>query len=337
MASRLDCTILACAPALAATLLALGCPPEQVADAAAAADAAPSDVTSADVHRRDVPAFDLDRDAGQRDALVAFDGRLESGALVPATSASFGADFRFNSAGRGTARVGDIAIGDNRTVLQLAGVDHVGLSWRQLDWSAAGYQLYFELTLASDGSDLAVSWLYCSDDAIDYVYSESFELPLAWEITSGTCVAQIVDQSVDVSLPPLLQMPQPFESGFSIQGSDIALAGPAGSIVVDGTSWALLPFETVDCSDCPGGPWYELHAMIHRSAEACFVILYLYPEKPEQIPLDYGICLPSLAQLDALYDAVWSGRPLPSSYRPGSAPGEPPMRPPPRRHAPVKP
>jgi hypothetical protein len=300
-------------------------------------DAGAGDVGPRDHALRDFGSFDRNGDAGHRDALVGWDARLESGALVPATSGSFGADFRFNSTGRGTARIGDIAISDNRAAVALGGVDHVGLSWRQLDWSGAGYQLYFELTLASDGSDLAVSWLYCSGGVINYVYSESFTLPLAWEGSSGTCTALTEAHGVDVAMPELRRLPDPFESGFLIQGDDLALAGPAGSIVVDGLTWSLLPFATVDCSDCPDGPWYEVHAALHRPAEVCYAILYLFPAKPDQVQLDYGICLPSLEQLSGMYDAVWSGEPSPLSYRPGRSVGEPPMRPPPAWQGDAKP
>jgi len=79
-------------------------------------------------------------------------------------------------------------------------------------------------------------------------------------------------------------------------------------VKLDGETWSLVPFNTVDCTaDCPGGSWIELHSMLLRDQQGCFAILYLFPQSPDHVQLSYTLCLPSLERPTATYDADWSG------------------------------
>ena len=97
-------------------------------------------------------------------------------------------------------------------------------------------------------------------------------------------------------------------------------------------SYDFTPFATVDCSACASPGWYELHVLLHRAGEACYGVLYLFPDEPTRAQIAWTLCLPSLTQPDGKkgvnYDVTWSG-----SFPPDIAPVAPPYpwHPPPGR------
>ncbi len=131
---------------------------------------------------------------------------------------------------------------------------------------------------------------------------------------------------MDASLPALAAAPAPLDTGMTITGTGIHLGAAGGQVDLAGATWELVPFNTVDCTTCPGGPWYELHSMLLRAGEACFTILYLRLNVPGSVQLGYTLCLPTLDRPDAVYTASWSGTPLakqratPRLWRPAAPP-----------------
>jgi hypothetical protein len=235
----------------------------------------------------------------------------EDGPLVGPTSGTLAVDFTATSVtGNGTTRLGDVTVAANVADYTLLGVPHVGVAYQHHVW--AGYTLYDIVSVAEDGSNLAVTYLYCQGTDLPYAYTESFTLAMDYEVASGTCSGTETDTTVPVDFPALAVAPTAMDTGMTIAGADLQLGPTGGWIDLAGKTWELLPFNTVDCStECPGGSWYELHSMLVRPAEACFTILYLHLADPGTVQLAYTLCLPTLDTTDGLYDAAWSGTIVP--------------------------
>jgi hypothetical protein len=245
-------------------------------------------------------------------------------------SASFVAAFRVDAEGSGDDRVDSARVEENRVELILEGAPHRGLAYQHHDWQSAGYVLFDLITVAEDGSNLAVTYLYGQGDLLPYAYTESFLHPMDWESTSGSVAWSEQPTEVEPSIPALEARPDPTDLGVTIAGDALWLEGAAGGVTVDGVGYELLPFASVDCTDCPGGPWLELHSLLVEGADACFGIVYLFPEEPGYAQLSYGFCLGSLSTLEGSYEVDWSGS-LPPTARAWSAGGPPVGRPPRRR------
>jgi hypothetical protein len=218
----------------------------------------------------------------------------------------------------------------------LDGVSHLAVAWQDHDWDAAGYHLYDVLSVAEDGSNLAVTFLYCRGDALPYAYTESFLHPMDYEPTSGTCAGAARASSAAVSLPALSALPAHYDPGVRIDGEDVSWDGASGRVRLAGVDRALHPFGFVDCTDCPGGPWLEVHGLLDGPDDACFGILYLFPDDPSFVQLSYTLCLPGLERPEASLEADWyaSGEAArPPGVQIGPGLGRPPglSRPPPER------
>ncbi len=251
--------------------------------------------------------------------------------VAPATERSFTAEFAVDASGQGMDRLGSVQVAANQVSLELSGVAHRGLAYQHHDWQSTGYVLFDLLTVAEDGSNLAVTYLYAQDDDLPYAYTESFQHPMDWEEASGSASWQQTETVVQASVPALRALPEPTVTGIEIQSDELWLDGAEGGIVADGTEYRLLPFASVDCTECPGGPWLELHGLMVATGEACFGIVYLFPDEPDFAQLSYGICLPGLDTPGGEFEVSWSGS-LASTRSAATASVAPPAgRPPPRR------
>ncbi len=245
--------------------------------------------------------------------------------VAPGGTATFHADFHVDAAGTGTHVLGGVSVVADDAHISLKGTAHVGIAYRRHDWTDAGYVLYDLVTLAVDGSDLGVTYLYCSGSTLAYAYAESFRFQMESETASGTCDGLATATDVTVTLPALQALPPPWTSGVQITGDTLSLDGAVGTITLAGAPYELRPFSGVDCTACPGGPWYEVHSLMVGEGRACFGILYLFPDKPGQIQLSYAMCVPDLATPvadGAWYSATWTGTLAPATTR-----DTPPWRP----------
>ncbi len=250
------------------------------------------------------------------DAGLESDAATESGqqVVVPETHGAVQLPFSVDASGDGVARVKQIDIAANRGGYLFNDAQHVAFAYQTHSWGAAGYDLYDVVSLAKDGSDFAVSYLYCQTGSLPFVYSESFSEAMAVENASGTCVGAAQATSTQVDLPALTARPTFLQTGITVSADGLTLGQADGQVTLDGKGYDLVPFNTVDCSTCPGGPWLELHSMLLGDAEACFGIVYLFPNAPTTIQLGYVVCLPGLEQTSTTFTGSWSGA-LKSSLR----------------------
>ena len=225
----------------------------------------------------------------------------------PPASDSLRTAFTLDATGMGSDRLAAVEVQGNVVELELSGVSHRGVAYQHHDWQSTGYVLFDLLTVAVDGSNLAVTYLYGQDGALPYVYTESFEHPMDWENSSGAVTWLDASTVVTPGIPELLARPQPTDVGITITGDELWLSGTSGGILLEDRSYELLPFATVDCTDCPGGPWLELHCLFVDEDRSCFGIVYLFPDEPGLAQLSYGLCLPDLQTPSDEFGVAWSG------------------------------
>jgi hypothetical protein len=224
-------------------------------------------------------------------------------AVAPATSGALELSFSLDVSAEGRDRLSEVALATDVGGLALDGAAHAAVAYQDHDWESAGYHLYDLLSVAEDGTDLGVTYLYCDGEDVPYAYTESFDLPMDWESASGSCVGEQVETDASVELPALRVTPEAVPTGVTFEDGEMA----GGDVTLDGTTRTWIPFNTVDCTDCPGGPWYELHSLLVGDSEACFAIAYLFPDDPTFAQWEYGLCLPSLSRPAGVVEGSWSG------------------------------
>jgi hypothetical protein len=210
------------------------------------------------------------------------------------------------------------------------GEEQQSVVWTDQLWT--GITLYFTLSIPDDGHAMNVTYFYCHGESLGYVYALGFGEPLAGAYASGKCPR--VDTAVDaeVHLPALRALPDAVATDIAIDGHGITLQDGAGTLEVEGTSFDFTPFATVDCSGCGTPGWYELHVVMTGAGDACYGVVYLFPETPDVVQLSWTVCVPSLTKPGepegVSYTASWSGA-FPSSFAPVAPPH--PWHPPPGR------
>lgn len=242
--------------------------------------------------------------------------------VAPATNGTLPGTFTLDSNGSAQPRLPTFDIRGNVGGLSIDGVPHTGVAY-QAHYAFGGYDLYDVLSVASDGSDLALTWLYCVGDSLEWVYQLSYLRPMEPSRAAGSCHARPGDVQTQVQLPALLALPPPRPSGFRIVGPGINIGDGVGALVIGGRTYNAHPFATVDCTQCPGGSWYEVHLVFRRENEAGFGILYLYPAAPTEVHLSNALSFPTLERKRETYQATWSGRPLAAIQGWFSPAGEP--------------
>jgi hypothetical protein len=301
---------LASACILASALLLQGCSSSSDSPAPIGLIGADADLPEAE-EDAEVDASADDAQGGEDGSIEASDPEAsapEGGITIPATQTLFAVPFGIDATGVGQKRLDELSIKGDQGTIRLSGVDHAAVAYTSHDWGEAGFVLYDLVSIANDGSNLAVTYLYCNGSELQYAYTESLVDPMDWESTTGGCKPNADPVAVKLALPALRTEPVAMDTGIQIQGADLTLDAAGGTAVLEGKTWTLVPFNTVDCSkDCPGGSWYEIHTMLMGDQEGCFAILYLFPDQPQIVQLSYGFCMPSAATPSAEYDASWSG------------------------------
>jgi hypothetical protein len=258
--------------------------------------------------------------------------------VAPATVGTLTLPWALQADGAAPPRVPVVAVRENLAELAVDGAAHLGTAYlAHFEW--AGYDVYDILSVAADGSSLAVTYLYCRGDSLAWVWTLSYAQPLSVSpaLTGGGCASARHTQASQVSLPPLLALPPARRSGFTIAGADLHLADAVGGIVITGDLYNVYVLTVIDCSSCPGGPWYEVLCLFRRVGEAGFGILYLYPGSPDRVTLSHVLMLPGLTPRSQSYAAKWSGTPVAAVRGWHVLPGEPLVllsRPPAPRAAP---
>ena len=133
---------------------------------------------------------------------------------------------------------------------------------------------------------------------------------------TGTCDIDENATNEAVSLPAVDLTTLPLVAGFQMTGSDLSFDGTnPGKANVQGESFTVYPFNTVDCTDCATPGWYELHSVLYDAASknTCVGIFYLNTGKTDEVELAYDVCLPSvtapLPNDQLFFDSSWTGAP----------------------------
>jgi hypothetical protein len=226
----------------------------------------------------------------------------------PATDASISLDFDFSVTGSGSDLIGDIDISGSQGTIAIGGHKLDTIVYANIPWEEAGRNLY--QGVAFSDTDLFVYWFYCSagSNSLYRIYYESTDnYGMAQESASGTCDLKDRASQPSFSLTKRNIGISRLAQGYTITGDDISLSsGQPGTLTYFDTDFTLYPFQDVDCSDCSGGPWWELHSITYDAAgkTACFTILYLYADS-DSVFSGYSICFPDLNDINATLSGTW--------------------------------
>ena len=228
----------------------------------------------------------------------------------PTTGASLSRDYSLTITGSGSSRIGDISISGSAGTIVFNGETLATVVYEYIPWDSAGYNLYQGIAFSE--TDMIVYWVYCgtSHDTIGLVYYESLnEYDMTHESASGTCQYEESASAPAFSLAEKSLAVNQLVSGFTITGDEVSLSdGQAGTYSYFGEDFTLYPFETVDCSDCGGEGWGELHSVMTNAdqTKTCFTILYLMADIPDSLYSSYSICFPDLDDVNSNFGATWT-------------------------------
>jgi hypothetical protein len=277
-----------------------------------------------------VPDDSATNDDSTKDDSATDDSATTPGVIAPATDGSFTVPFDVLVTGSGAPVLDTVGIEHDVGPVTLFGTKQSSVVWTEQEF--AGTTLLFALSITPDGQAMNVTYFYCYSGTLGYVYVLGYSQPLAGAYTTGKCPQKNTPMDAGVTLPALTALPEPVAKGIAISGAKLSLEDGAGRAQLGGATYDFTPFATVDCSTCGTPGWYELHVLLHRAGEACYGVLYLFPDDPTQAQIAWTLCLPSLAQPDGTkgvsYDVTWTGS-FPSDIAPVGPPY--PWHPPPGR------
>jgi hypothetical protein len=219
------------------------------------------------------------------------------GIAVGPTVGTLQLPFSADVQGTADAPVGAFDLLDGAGTIEVEGQTLDAVAYQSIPWGGFGLTLVQGLALGAD--ELVVFWVYCDEDGgVDGVYVEgSHGLPLTWSPGDGVCLVQDEPSTTPIELPAFgFDDPSP-ETTHWVDGEDLVVQDDGTGFLVDGAvAMDLWVFEVVDCSDCGGNGWTELHGLAWDPArgELCFVIAYLNPDAAGQVQLSYSLSLPSL-------------------------------------------
>jgi hypothetical protein len=233
--------------------------------------------------------------AGCSDSLCepVVDLHLQGRITVPATNlpASDVGPSCMTITGAGSRRVGTIAIDSGTGWVDLDGQHVAAVTYRDSAFENSDETMFQTLAAASDR--LWLVWFYCRGATLRRLYREGTDgEPAGFEDASGACA---LGEGCSAVALPSLDMPYPILSpAIRMHGpsSDYDGVNP-GSAVLGGRSMVLLPFASVDCSDCGNPGWQEMHALFWDQAapQLCIGILYFFG--PGHATMQGVLCLPS--------------------------------------------
>lgn len=254
----------------------------------------------------------------------------QDGIIAPATDKVLSTKtFRANVDGAGTARVNGISLQSDLGIVKFKDEEYVAIAYvGQVNFG--GYDLFDTLCIRRDGSGLAMIYGYCypsgsADNKLTAIWSEGYNSKVLEEAATGKCeLSANVSMSTHVTLPALRALPDSLDVGIDVRANSLHLDVAGGWIITPDpagnegykVNQTLIPFNFVDCTECPGGPWYEIHSMLHTApSNACFGILYLFPNDPNMVELEYTFCMPNLYSVDQKFENTpWEFRGTTTSF-----------------------
>ncbi|MEZ4453283.1 MAG: hypothetical protein R3B09_27720 [Nannocystaceae bacterium] len=217
--------------------------------------------------------------------------------LVEPTDGPLALDFTASIAGQGSSRVAAIELVAGVGTVEIDGAATTIVTYERQPWGDFSLTLFQGLAVAPDR--LHVLWFYCEEGALTGLYLEGTDgIPIAYEPANGTCDDLMAPSTPLVQFPAIDMPYPPITPGIAIQGPAIDLpAGDLGSLTIGGSTFTVIPFGRVDCTEECGTPgWWEVHALLWepRAGRLCFAIVYLMLGSGDTL-VTYAITLPDLS------------------------------------------
>ncbi len=146
--------------------------------------------------------------------------------------------------------------------------------------------------VATTASNVIVLYAYCQNGAINNWYYESLDEPVTVQLvnTGGFCTLTrtptVADMVFDVWNGPPTDLQH--ITNATVTGADVMIDNGTGSATLAGQKYDVTAFDWVDCSSCPGGPWWELHSLLRNGPQLSFGIFYLIGSDTAGVSFEYG-------------------------------------------------
>jgi hypothetical protein len=290
--------------------LLAGCvPPRSVASPVAAPSGATPTSPAPPTSAAPTPAAPTTAPATQVTTTSAAPAPYNGQVAIPATAGTFTVPFDLTAHGSTTGGDVSVDLSHDSGQVNYFGSALTALAYYHQPWT--DFDLVIYQVLAIDAKNLYVIWVYCSHDAITYLYYETTDgAGIRSDSASGSCAVTTAATHVHASSPAAHIAAKVATRTASISGDGLKL-GPSGvgSIDINGRSAQLVVFSIVDCrTTCGTQQWVELHSLIvEPQGRVTIGIIYLEYSDRHHAKLAYTISLPDLRMTESvLYPATWS-------------------------------
>jgi hypothetical protein len=195
--------------------------------------------------------------------------------------------------GKGTDHIGVFSIDGGAGNVSISGRTGGAFTYGTSQFPDSSELIYQTLVVADDR--LSMLWFYCDGEKLATIYREGTDgEPSGFEDATGTCV-KVPAATVEVTFPAL-SMPYPaLSEAYRMSGPAIQYDGAnPGTFQFGPHSFILLPFASVDCSDCENPGWQEMHSLLWDPSrqELCVDVVYMFDQG--HVTPSQGRCLPTL-------------------------------------------
>lgn len=169
------------------------------------------------------------------------------------------------------------------------------------DEIAFGGSLVLYSIIGTDVDSILMGWAYCSGNKLISLFLEVTDGVSGFTNSTVTGSCNITNEPTTVNLvthAECLTVARPSAVPTIDGGNQLALQnGSVGSVTLDRDEFNLIPFATVDCSNCSAssilGGWFEVHSVMtgKTSADVCLGIFYLSLVCSAEVSLQYMQCL----------------------------------------------
>jgi hypothetical protein len=146
--------------------------------------------------------------------------------------------------------------------------------------------------VASTASNIIVLYAYCQNGAVANWYYESLDEPVTVQFvsTGGFCTLMHTPTQAEMIFDVFNNPPNDLQHimNATVTGTNVMIDQGTGTATISGKNFQVTPFDWVDCSACPGGPWWEIHSLLRSGPQVSFGIFYLIGGDTANVDFEYG-------------------------------------------------
>lgn len=221
--------------------------------------------------------------------------------------------FSLDVTGTGSGPIGAIGIRQNQGRIAIQGVDLPILSYEST--KTGGFTVHQAIAVAD--RNWYSLWLYCRDNQLTQVWLEGTDgTILASHSASGQCAHADTQTTLTVAFPSSSVDTVHLRCGADVDGAGLTVHSGTGTLTFMTDVFTVMIVDAVDCSQCGGNGWFELHSLFWNPVrhDLGLGIIYLLGTQDDIVhragyggQVAYWLSLPSLTYVSTYPIAVnWS-------------------------------